>query len=288
MFITVFTATYNRAYLLPRLYDSICAQTDRDFEWIVVDDGSTDGTAELIRTFAEEKKIAIRYYYQQNRGKHIALNKGLLHAKGEYFLSIDSDDFLSENCLEICRQLATESAERNIYGGFTFIHASERQKTDAESFGHKRWIEYNSYEWPFQGEMLHVFSTKIASSYPFPEFEGENFCQESVQIIPIVNKHRILYSDHILAFGDYLDDGLSQNLYARLLKNPRYAMLAFKTKLQVAKTVEERKTLAENYWDIAFKTKQPKLNAFLKFPVSLSLPVLTKKALSLSGKRTEK
>ena len=285
MLISIFTATFNRAYLLPRLYESICAQTDQDFEWIVVDDGSTDETEQLIEFFIREKKVEVHYFYQKNSGKHIAINEGLKLAKGDYFLSIDSDDFLAKDCIEICRKLSTEATGKRIADGFTFIHTSVETEINFKDFGSKRWQKYNSYKWPIKGEMSHVFATKIARRFPFPVFEGENFCQESVQIIPIIKKYKILYSDYVLAFGDYLEDGLSQNLYTRMLKNPRYAILSFKTKLMVAKNCAERNMLAKNYWDIVLKTKQPKIKAFFGFPVILSLPILATKISSIFKNR---
>ena len=97
--ITVFTPTYNRAYMIDKLYDSLCLQTCKDFEWIVVDDGSVDNTEELIQNFIQENKIHIVYYKQKNQGKHIAINKGVELAKGELFFIVDSDDILPKDSL---------------------------------------------------------------------------------------------------------------------------------------------------------------------------------------------
>jgi len=98
--VTVFTATYNRANTLTNVYNSLCAQTFRDFEWIIVDDGSTDGTDTLVSGFIKEDKINIRYFYQENNGKHIAMNKALDEAKGEYFVNLDSDDIMTTDALQ--------------------------------------------------------------------------------------------------------------------------------------------------------------------------------------------
>src|SRR5579884_1059571 len=96
---TVLTATYNRAYCLPRVYQSLCAQTFRDFEWVIVDDGSTDGTKELVASW-KSSFFPIRYFWKPNAGKHTAINLGVLQAKGELTLILDSDDPCIPTALE--------------------------------------------------------------------------------------------------------------------------------------------------------------------------------------------
>lgn len=85
MYLTIFTPTYNRAYILKNLYDSLCEQTSKDFEWLIVDDGSSDNTEDLIRSFINEGRILIRYFKQANAGKHIAINNGIRNAAGDLF-----------------------------------------------------------------------------------------------------------------------------------------------------------------------------------------------------------
>lgn len=107
MLITVFTPTYNRAHLLPRLYESLCRQTFTDFEWVIVDDGSVDDTKGLVNKFLVDKTQhstlntnTIRYFYQENGGKHRAINRGVKEAQGELFFIADSDDSLPPDALE--------------------------------------------------------------------------------------------------------------------------------------------------------------------------------------------
>lgn len=106
-YFTIFTPTFNRKHLLPRVYNSLRKQTYTDFEWLIVDDGSTDATSELVKAWQKENRFPLRYYFQENQGKHIAWNKAADLARGEYFLCADSDDeFVPEsletfrNCLE--------------------------------------------------------------------------------------------------------------------------------------------------------------------------------------------
>ena len=92
--LTIFTPTYNRAYILPQLYDSLCEQTCQDFEWLIVDDGSTDNTWELIEKWMHEERVEIRYFFQENSGKMMAHNKAVQDSKSELFMWVDSDDYL--------------------------------------------------------------------------------------------------------------------------------------------------------------------------------------------------
>ena len=115
--ITVLTPTFNRASLLPRLYKSLCKQTYRDFEWLVIDDGSSDHTKEILDQFVEENKISIRYYYKTNGGKHTAINLGLDVAKGEIFFIADSDDVLLPDSLSIVNAKFTAIMNDKTFAG---------------------------------------------------------------------------------------------------------------------------------------------------------------------------
>ena len=271
MQITIFTPTYNRAYILPRLFQSLKDQKTTNFEWLIIDDGSTDDTEDAVKKFIVEADFNIRYYKQDNQGKHIALNLAALKAEGDWVITIDSDDFIVDNCLEICNILISEINNKEDFAGFTFLWAPENSQIDCKNYGNKKWTNDEKYDWKFPGEMNFVIKKQILQQHPFPVIKSEKFCQESVQINNILRNYKILYTDHVLVFGEYLEDGLSQNLYHRLLKNPQYAMLAFKTKLSVAKSAEEKLTLAKNYWDIALKTNQPLIKTFFNFPMFLNL-----------------
>lgn len=254
MTFTIFTPAYNRAHTLPRLYNSLLSQTEKDFEWLIIDDGSTDDTESLVKSFIEDDKINIRYYKQENAGKHIAINKALEEAQGEYIITIDSDDYLEKDAVEVCEGIKNEVNDLPDFAGFTFIHTSEQSAYDRNDYGNKRWTRLGEYEWNFKGEMQWVFKREIIKKYPFPVYEGEKFCQEAVQLLRVLRDYKILFTDNILAHGDYLEDGLSQNLYKRLLQNPKYAMLSYSEKIASMGTEQEKLQMAKSYWDIAMKT----------------------------------
>lgn len=271
---TIFTPTYNRAHLLPQLYTSLVKQTYQDFEWLIIDDGSTDNTETLIQQYSSEKRITIRYYKQENQGKHIAINRALEEARGEFLITVDSDDYIVENCVETCLTLSKEIEGKLDFAGFTYIHTSPNSTFDKSQYGKKRWTKLGDYEWEFKGEMAFVFRTEIAKKHPFPVYKDEKFCQEAVFLLPILNQYKILFTDHVLAHGDYLEDGLSQNIYRRLLANPRYAMLSYGMKIKSYGTAKEKTQMAKSYWDIALKAKHiPMVRKIKGIPLRYTLKV---------------
>ena len=98
--VTIFTLTYNRAYSIPSLYNSLKGQTNKDFECLIVDDGTTEDTEDIVKEWIQETKFPIRYFKQENGGKHRAINRGLKEARGELFFIVDSDDYLTTDAIE--------------------------------------------------------------------------------------------------------------------------------------------------------------------------------------------
>ncbi|RRQ47189.1 glycosyltransferase family A protein [Chryseobacterium sp. SC28] len=270
-FLTVFTPTFNRAYILPKLYQSLANQANKDFLWLIVDDGSSDGTQELVEAFRQENKIEIQYIFQENKGKHVAINHGLQNTTTKFFVVIDSDDFIAKNAIEEMKILADKIRKDGEVAGFTFIRFSEKVNFDREKYGKKEWLVSgrNDYEWEFQGEMIYCFKSEIHKKFLFPEFEGEKFCQESLVIRRIERQYKILFTDKVLAHGDYLEDGLMSNFYALLIKNPKSSLLKLQELYQDELTAAERFYFAKVYWDIAsksgasFRTKFFGINPFL-------------------------
>ena len=119
MTITVFTSTFNRATLLPRLYESLVNQTFLDFEWLIVDDGSTDDTFNFIESIKENDKIDIQYYYQNNAGKHAAINWGVELAKGDLFFIVDSDEVMIESGLQTIVDVYKQVSDNDNFAGVT-------------------------------------------------------------------------------------------------------------------------------------------------------------------------
>lgn len=274
--ITIFTPTYNRSYTLTKLYESLKRQTSKNFVWSIVDDGSTDDTKNLIESFQKENCIEIHYLFQQNRGKHVAVNLGLRNAETDFFCVIDSDDYLSENAVSEMEELSSRIWANDEIAAFTFIHFQSDYKFDKNKYGSYEKVVFGGvkYEWEFPGEMVFCFKTKVHQQFYFPEFENEKFCPESLVFRRIERQYKILVTDKVLAFGDYLEDGLSKSFYKLLLKNPQSALLNIKERLQDKLTGVQKIELAKTYWDIASKTKRPFKEKFFGINPLLILQVL--------------
>ncbi len=276
---TIFTPTYNRAHTLSRLYESLKNQTNKNFIWLIVDDGSCDDTKSLVQTFQLENIIEINYIFQANKGKHFAVNAGLRQTETDFFCVIDSDDYLAINAIAEMELLADKIIANDNVGAFTFIHYESNVAYDQSKYGSREWIDFEriNYEWEFPGEMVFCFKTKIHQQFYFPEFEGEKFCQESLVFRRIERKYKVLVTDKVLAFGDYLEDGLSKNFYKLLLKNPNSSLLNLQERFQDKLSDEEKFNLAKTYWDIASKTNQSFTKRFFGINPLLILKVLINK-----------
>lgn len=230
MFITIFTPTYNRAYTLSRLYDSIKGQTGCKFEWVIVDDGSSDGTDELVRSWMDGDAPAfpIRLFRQENSGKHVAWNKGLSEARGDVFFPVDSDDYLVFGAIaSIVKMVSTVgkddaniiavSGVREFPGNA--LTGGLLQTTD------KPYIDYSSIDRRSKGitgDLAEAFFTEKLRKYPFPTFAGEKFVPEAVVFNRFSNDGMLIRGfAQPLYHCEYLSDGYTKNTNRLLTVNWR-------------------------------------------------------------------
>ena len=279
MLFTIFTPTYNRAYILPKLYSSLLNQVNQNFQWLIVDDGSTDNTEILIKEFISENKIPIRYFKQKNQGKHIAINKAIGLAQLPWFCIIDSDDYLESDATQVWEQL-THEVNDNDTAGFSFIHSSDKIKYDKNKYGNQRMTNKDEYVWEFKGEMLFCVKTQILKKFSFPVYPEEKFCQESVLFLPILRNYQMIFTDYVLVRGEYLEDGLSQNHYLAMIKNPKYGLLSVQEKMKSARTKKDKEYLANVYWDIVLKSKKiPLSKAISGIPIFYTIEIFKGKIM---------
>lgn len=223
--ITIFTPTYNRAYRLPNLYKSLQEQTCKDFEWLVVDDGSTDNTSELFEKWqTEDNSFPIRYFKQPNGGKHRAINHGVKEAKGEYFFIVDSDDVLTNDAVEQITRLVPEANASPEICGMCFRCKNIRTDEIIGSPFPNDGMLASSLEWVYKykidGDKSEVVNTAILRRYPFPEFEGENFVPEALIWNRIADSYRMICKNEGIYLCEYLPDGLSMGFNSNLRRNP--------------------------------------------------------------------
>lgn len=231
--ITVFTPTYNRAYILENLYRSLQRQSYGDFEWLVVDDGSSDGTEALFdRWRREENPFPIRYVRQENGGKCRAINHGLKLARGELFFTVDSDDYLTDDALEKVARWEAELPKDQKYCGFagnlgTAPNVTPNKPLPGDFFDGTAFDRYGIVD----GERASVFYTDIHRRYLYPEFPGEKFMTEAVTWNRMANDgYRMRFFNDIIWIFEYKDDGLTRSGYDLFLRNPQGTGLFFREK----------------------------------------------------------
>lgn len=181
---TVLTPSYNRAHTLERVYRSLCEQTCQDFEWVVVDDGSTDGTRELVQGWQQQAPFPIRYAWQENRHKKAAFNHGVALAQGELVVALDSDDTLLVNALYDMAQIWADIPlqERAGYAGITGLCARPDGKVVGDMFP-KDVFDASaldiSFRYHVRGEKFGCLSSAVLRRFPFPD-QIDGFVPESL------------------------------------------------------------------------------------------------------------
>lgn len=208
--ISVCTPTYNRAGLLHRVYDSLVSQTYQNFEWIVVDDGSTDKTKEVVAKYIKEGKIKIRYIYKENGGKHSAVNIGVQNASGEFFVIADSDDGFEVNSFATL-MLEWENIpenEKSLYRGIACRCKDQQGRLVGENIPGDISICKNEldvkYKYKYRFELWGMTKTEILRAYPFPSIKGLRFFPEAVIWDNISRKYNTKYINDALRIY-YLD-----------------------------------------------------------------------------------
>jgi glycosyltransferase involved in cell wall biosynthesis len=211
--ISVITATYQRAGTLPRLYESLLAQTTRDFEWVIVDDGSTDETAELIAAWRGEADFHIEYSRQENQGKHAAINRTVERARGELCAMIDSDDWYEPEALE--RMLATwesiPAGRRDSYADVEGLRVDPEGKLVCDAYP-EDVFDSNAFELialhGVYGDKIGMYRREVLAAFPFPEDMGWHVTPALVWN-RIAARYATRYVNQTWAFTDYRAGGLT-------------------------------------------------------------------------------
>jgi glycosyltransferase involved in cell wall biosynthesis len=207
---TVFTPTYNRSHTIHRVFDSLCAQTLRDFEWLVVDDGSTDDTSELIASWSKVADFPIRYFRQQNSGKHIAHNLAAREARGQFFAPLDSDDALLPDALEKLGRVwnTIPISERPHFAGIWGLCRDQHGAVVGDRYPASPFdadLREVHYVHRISGEKWGVVRTEVLRKFPFPEIRRTRFIPEGTVWLEIAKTYKTRYVNEVLRIY-YVDD----------------------------------------------------------------------------------
>lgn len=241
--ITILTPTYNRAHTLQRLFDSLITQENMSFEWLVIDDGSTDTTKNLIDSFNEKKLIDIKYFYQENMGKPSAINFGIKKSSMDYIFIVDSDDAITDDCISVLSsEINTHLANKNVFSGLCF----RKGNLDGSVLGNKITninLKYELYHSTniknfFKVDMAYCFKKTYMEKNFFPSFKDEKFVPELYIWNKITDMNLVYtYMNKVIYLCEYMPDGLSANFKSQLEKNPNGFLLYYKDQFKREKSI---------------------------------------------------
>ncbi|MCR5735725.1 MAG: glycosyltransferase family 2 protein [Lachnospiraceae bacterium] len=238
--LTVFTPTYNRRDLLKRVYESLKAQTSKDFVWLVCDDGSDDGTSELIEGFISEGILDIRYEYFNNGGKMRAHNKGVMLCDTELFVCLDSDDYLVKDAVKRitdCYEGLDEKdplSEKQICGIVAHKGESEDKVLYGQEFPDVLYSTlYGLYLKGFKGETTLVYKTEVLRQFPFPETEGEKYVPEDYIYDKIDGEYVLKVLPEIITVCEIVSSGYTDSLKRLKRDNPEAWYLYYRQRTEI-------------------------------------------------------
>ncbi len=232
--VAILTPSYNRANLLPRLYESLLTQSSDDFVWYIVDDGSGDNTEDVVQGFIDKstktKGFKIVYIKKENGGKHTALNVGIAQIDEPFTAIVDSDDYLKPNAIETIVS-DSKNIQSDNYCGMAYLKECVDGKVTGkvyaddiveDTFINQRYNK-NTY-----GDKFEVFKTEILKKFPFPVFEGEKFVSESTVWCKMSGEYKMIFFNKSLYVCEYQEGGLSDGVKKRLFNNPKGSVACYK------------------------------------------------------------
>lgn len=221
--LTVFTPAYNRAHTLTRTYQSLCMQNCKDFIWLVVDDGSTDNTRELVQEWqGKDNGFEIEYIYKENGGMHTAHNTAYENIKTELNVCIDSDDCMADGAVKKILDFWDEFGSEN-YAGIIGLDADLNGNIIGTGFpeGLKETTLSGYYAAGGKGDKKLVYRTDVIKKYPpYPVFEGEKYVALAYKYRLIDQDYKLAVLSDVLCNVEYQEDSSSNNMFKQYLKNP--------------------------------------------------------------------
>lgn len=262
--LTVFTPAYNRAYSLHLCYESLCRQTNKNFIWLVVDDGSTDNTKELVEQWrTKDNGFEIRYVYKENGGMHTAHNKAYELCDTELNTCIDSDDYMPDDAVEKILSF-WEKYGSDKYAGIIGLDATFDNQVIGKEFPKdlKTTTLLGYYADGGVGDKKLVYRTDLMKKYPpYPEFEGEKYVGLSYKCMLCDQEYELLVLNEILCNVEYQLDGSSTNMFRQYLRNPKGFAFFRKAAMQYQPKLKRRFIECVHYVSSSILAKNKK---FLK------------------------
>ena len=294
--LTVFTPAFNRAHLLPRIYESLKNQTCGDFLWLIVDDGSSDHTKEVVAEFVKENKVEIGYLFQENQGMHGAHNTAYENISTLLNTCIDSDDFMPVDAVEkiIQRWNAIEDQEK--YSGIIGLDADLQGNLIGTKFLTATTTLEGFYAGGGSGDKKLVYRTEVMKNYPaYPLFPGEKYVGLGFKYLLADQDYELVTLNEILVQVDYQQGGSSNNMFRQYYNNPRGFAFIRKQGMVLSKSSIKRFKDAIHYVSSSFLAKNrcfisespKKMMTVLAIPFGFLLYLLVLKKNIAAAKSSE-
>lgn len=222
--LSIITPAYNRGNLLRECFQSLNSQTEMDFEWIVVDDGSTDNTEEIMGQIAEaEKAFSVTYVKKENGGKHTALNASHPYIQGKYVLILDSDDILKEAAVETVLQNWRKYENDSEIGMLIFLKENEQHVLCAYAKDEYKPVDLLNYKRTsvMSSDCCEVLRAEWFKEYPFPVFAGERFLAETALWYRVGLNTKCIYINKVIYICQYMEGGLTKSGRSMRIRNPQ-------------------------------------------------------------------
>lgn len=221
------TTTFNRSELLNTLYQSLCEQTDKNFDWVIIDDGSTDNTKKVVSQWIDENKVNIKYYYEQNHGKHCALNYAFDLVQSEFCINVDSDDYLDLDAIKILNENAQLMSDDvwAIVGPRVHSNGQLEKEWLVKDFEKIKFAQlYNKFG--YRGETYILFKTKCVKNIKFPIYDNERLVPENYLYDKLDKALYVLTFSKRICISDYKADGYTKNSNKVLCRSPKGVALS--------------------------------------------------------------
>ncbi|WP_445736991.1 glycosyltransferase family 2 protein [Mariniflexile sp.] len=269
--LTVFTPTYNRAYCLNQVYESLIRQTYNDFIWLIIDDGSTDNTKEVVDFWMKEKKIDIIYHFQENQGMHGAHNTAYSLINTELNVCIDSDDFMPDDAVDNIIKFWCASNKDEKIAGIIGLDSYKDGRIVGNELPNNVLIstlEDLQHKYKIKGDKKLIYRTEIVKKYrSYPIFKNERFVPLGTLYLLIDKDYDLLCYNKVLCIVEYLEDGSSRNIFKQYKKNPKGFQYARIVNMQYSKYFKVQLRNAIHYVSHSLFIKDRKL--FSKTPKPL-------------------
>lgn len=239
MKLTILTPTYNRIEKLYTLYKSLCNQTNKEFIWYIIDDGSTEEVEKIIKEFIEKKQIIIKFAKKKNGGKHTALNYAIKKIETDLVFIVDNDDWLTEDAVEKVLKIHEKYENRNDICGYSFLRMYTNGNVNGKMLDEDEviddYINIRINGKDTNSDKAEVWKTKILKEYPFPEFEGEKFLGEDIVWVKMASKYKMVFLREAIYVSEYLSDGLTNNRRKNNINSPQGCFCRAETMLEIFK-----------------------------------------------------